>query len=86
MKDVGAAGDLARPPPAASWPRMRPSFENPEIAFTSAMRVACDGEEGALGHPRVWMQMGPDGFVDCGYCDRRFILEGGPADKRGGEG
>jgi uncharacterized Zn-finger protein len=21
------------------------------------------------------------GFVDCGYCDRRFILEGGPADR-----
>ncbi|PZP17495.1 MAG: zinc-finger domain-containing protein, partial [Sphingomonas hengshuiensis] len=20
------------------------------------------------------------GFVDCGYCDRRFILIGGPAD------
>jgi uncharacterized Zn-finger protein len=20
------------------------------------------------------------GFVECGYCDRRFVLEGGPAD------
>ena len=26
--------------------------------------------------------MEPDpGFVECGYCDRRFVLEGGPADK-----
>jgi uncharacterized Zn-finger protein len=21
------------------------------------------------------------GFVECGYCDRRFVLEGGPADQ-----
>ena len=23
------------------------------------------------------------GFVECGYCDRRFVLEGGPADQPG---
>ena len=22
------------------------------------------------------------GFVECGYCDRRFVLEGGPADTK----
>jgi hypothetical protein len=26
------------------------------------------------------MQIDEKGYVDCGYCDRRFILEGGPAD------
>lgn len=35
-------------------------------------RVACDGGGGALGHPRVFMEMGEAGFVECGYCDRRF--------------
>ncbi len=36
----------------------------------------------ALGHPRVFLRIEPDvGFVECGYCDRRFIFEGGPADK-----
>ena len=35
----------------------------------------------ALGHPRVYMQIDEKGFVDCGYCDKRFILKGGPADK-----
>ena len=35
----------------------------------------------ALGHPRVWLQIDDaDGFVDCGYCDRRFVLIGGVAD------
>jgi uncharacterized Zn-finger protein len=39
-------------------------------------RVACDGGGGALGHPRVFMEMGAAGFVECGYCDRRFVLVG----------
>ena len=35
----------------------------------------------ALGHPRVWLQIDDaDGFVDCGYCDRHFVLVGGVAD------
>jgi len=43
----------------------------------------CDGSgavAAALGHPRVYLHIDDNGFVDCGYCDRRFILEGGPAD------
>ena len=36
----------------------------------------------ALGHPRVFLRIEPDvGFVECGYCDRRFVLEGGSADQ-----
>ena len=53
----------------------------PETLLVDSTRIACDGDEGPLGHPRVWLQMGADGWVDCGYCDRRFILRGGPADK-----
>jgi NADH dehydrogenase (ubiquinone) Fe-S protein 6 len=57
----------------------------PEIAYTPSPRVACDGASDispALGHPRVYLQIGEEGFADCGYCDKRFILEGGPADDR----
>jgi uncharacterized Zn-finger protein len=57
----------------------------PEIAYTPSPRVACDGAAAispALGHPRVYLQIGEEGFADCGYCDKRFILEGGPADDR----
>ena len=56
----------------------------PEIAYTESARVACDGAAAispALGHPRVWLQIDDKGYVDCGYCDKRFILRGGPADK-----
>lgn len=55
----------------------------PETFYVTSSRVACDGEvENVPGHPRVWLQMGADGFADCGYCDRRFVLAGGPADAR----
>ena len=55
----------------------------PETIKVSELRVACDGGgeiEPALGHPRVYLQIDDDGYVECGYCDRRFVLEGGPAD------
>lgn len=46
----------------------------PETEIVDQWRVACDGGEGALGHPRVWLQIDQDkGFVECGYCDKKII-------------
>ena len=62
----------------------------PEITLVDTPRVSCDGagqirggagyRPAALGHPRVYLQIDEHGYVDCGYCDRRFVLKGGPAD------
>ena len=56
----------------------------PEVTRVTHRRVACDGAQAgiaaALGHPRVFLEIDEHGYVDCGYCDRRFILIGGPAD------
>ncbi|GAB4139405.1 MAG: hypothetical protein Tsb0016_06040 [Sphingomonadales bacterium] len=52
----------------------------PEVKIVTTSQVACDGDEGPLGHPRVYLNMGKDGRVECPYCDRLFILKGGPAD------
>lgn len=49
----------------------------PEQIVVSTKRVACDGG-GVLGHPLVYMDMGEDDFVECGYCDRRFVLSAHP--------
>ncbi len=46
----------------------------PEIVHVAAHKVACDGVGGALGHPKVFLELGTDGQVDCPYCDRRFVL------------
>ncbi|MCC2601568.1 zinc-finger domain-containing protein [Sphingopyxis sp. FBM22] len=63
------------------------SAPQPETIRTTKSRIACDGTgdglaNAALGHPRVWLEIDPDqGYADCGYCDRRFILAGGVADQ-----
>ena len=45
-----------------------------EIRIVNTWRVACDGGEGALGHPRVWLQIPRDiGWVECGYCGCKYI-------------
>lgn len=60
-------------------------IQPPETLRVKSRRVACDGASdipggAALGHPRVFLEIDESGFVECGYCDRRFVLEGGPAD------
>lgn len=50
----------------------------PETETVTQTRVACDGGGGALGHPRVWLTIPPEkGWVECGYCDKRFVLAEG---------
>ena len=56
------------------------AIDPPETQIVTSYRVACDGGEGALGHPRVFLEIDEHGYVDCGYCDRRFVLKGGPAE------
>jgi uncharacterized Zn-finger protein len=49
-------------------------YDPPETQIVDQWRVACDGGEGALGHPRVWLSLPHEtGMVECGYCDKRFI-------------
>jgi uncharacterized Zn-finger protein len=53
------------------------TIEAPETKIVENARVACDGGEGALGHPRVWLQIPEDtGRVECPYCDCLYILKG----------
>jgi len=52
------------------------SQDAPEIEVVQSDRVCCDGGEGALGHPRVWLQIPPGrGWVECPYCDKRYVHE-----------
>jgi uncharacterized Zn-finger protein len=62
------------------------SPEPPEIILVDSHRVSCDGGGGALGHPRVYYDMGDGDHVECLYCDRRFVLKGGAAAKAAGLG
>ena len=63
-----------------------PAPPPPEVFKVKTERVYCDGSgevDPALGHPRIYLRMDAElGYVECGYCDRRYVLEGGPADDR----
>ena len=49
-----------------------------EVISVTSKRVKCDGGGGALGHPVVFYDMGEETFVECLYCDRRFVLADEP--------
>ncbi len=59
--------------------------DTPDTQIIKTRRISCDGASdipggAALGHPRIWLEIDEKGYVECGYCDRRFVLAGGPAD------
>ena len=54
-----------------------PFVDPAEVITVRSRRISCDGVGGALGHPRVWLEMGEASFVECPYCDRRFVLAAG---------
>jgi len=44
-----------------------------ETIVTHKRVVACDGGDGPLGHPRVWLRIeGKE--IECPYCSRLFVL------------
>jgi len=50
------------------------------VIIVTTQRVSCDGGGGAMGHPRVYMDMGSDTSVRCKYCDRIYKLDPNAAD------
>jgi uncharacterized Zn-finger protein len=54
-----------------------PDFLHPEIINVTGDKVACDGGGGPIGHPRVYLPLYAEiGYVDCPYCDRRYVSTG----------
>ncbi|MFY9288416.1 MAG: zinc-finger domain-containing protein [Alphaproteobacteria bacterium] len=55
--------------------------QHPETITVDTEKFYCDGSgkqaSAALGHPRVFLTINAQGFVDCPYCDRHFVLAAG---------
>ena len=45
-----------------------------ETIEVKSREIACDGGEGVLGHPLVFLNMGQKTEIDCPYCGRKFVL------------
>ena len=52
------------------------SFETITI---DGMVAACNGGGGPLGHPKVYLNLAPDGRAECPYCSRLFVNGRPPA-------
>ena len=44
-----------------------------ETIYTDEMVAVCNGGEGSLGHPRVYLNLEPSGRIECPYCSRLFV-------------
>jgi uncharacterized Zn-finger protein len=42
---------------------------------TTTRKVFCDGGGGALGHPRVFLNIADGDHIVCPYCSRTFVLD-----------
>ncbi len=72
--------------PSYSENGMIMTIEAPETVEVEKTEVRCDGGSGGtsqnssgggdpLGHPTVFLNMGAKGWVECPYCDRKFVLK-----------
>ncbi len=50
-----------------------------EICEIESLQTSCDGGDGALGHPTVYLTITPSkaDHVDCSYCGKRYKLKAG---------
>jgi len=76
VQNKGASAQR-RVEPAPAKAALASNLPAPEVIAVRSRRIACDGVGGALGHPRVWLEIGEGAFVECPYCDRRFVLATG---------
>lgn len=54
---------------------MEPAMEPADTKYIETETFACDGGDGPLGHPRVFLNMEGKGQIDCPYCGCRYILK-----------
>ena len=58
-----------------------PAHAAPSTHEVTTRRFSCDGGEGALGHPRVWLTIPQEtGWIACPYCAARYTLAEGAHD------
>jgi uncharacterized Zn-finger protein len=59
-----------------------PQVGTVETIMADSRVVACDGGDGPLGHPRVWLRIVAK-QIFCPYCSRLYVLQDGAGDDHG---
>ncbi len=68
--------------PQAGRQDVLPAGATREMIYVDHPVIACDGGDGALGHPRVWLRIVAHEIV-CPYCSRNYVLNDGVAPDSG---
>ena len=58
------------------------SISTAETIEVHERTIACDGGDGPLGHPRVWLRIAEHEVV-CPYCSRLYVLAADAGDDHG---
>jgi uncharacterized Zn-finger protein len=58
---------------------MQKTMSEADRVEVESEQVSCDGGEGPLGHPRVYLNMEGKGHIVCPYCSCEFVLKEGAA-------
>ena len=48
--------------------------DSQDVELVEYKKVSCQGIDGPLGHPKVYLDMGDKDFVVCPYCSKIFKL------------
>ncbi|MGB0935475.1 MAG: zinc-finger domain-containing protein [Alphaproteobacteria bacterium] len=46
-----------------------------DTVIVDTNRVSCEGNGPETGHPRIYLNLGPDGQIVCPYCSKTFVKE-----------
>lgn len=48
-----------------------------DVQYVDDLTVSCDGNNGEknAGHPRVYLNLGDQGAIQCPYCSQMFIFK-----------
>ena len=52
-------------------------MDDTETLLVDKTTVACDGGDGPLGHPNVYLKIGDEREIVCPYCSKKFIFAEG---------
>src|SRR5258708_90665 len=73
--ETGAAMRIIRRASRSTTPPLTRAMVMPpfETIHVDSMTAACNGGGGALGHPKIYLNLAPTGRIECPYCSRLFI-------------
>jgi uncharacterized Zn-finger protein len=50
-----------------------------DTIYVDSHKIACDGGGGALGHPKVFLDLNANDEIDCPYCGRHYVYKAAQA-------